>query len=106
MARASLTLPVSVPPGHPDYTRETYSLAQAAAYLCVSATWVYREVAAGQLAHRRHGSGRNARITFSQADLDAWRQSRRVERRAATALGTSASARLQPLPIPARRRFQ
>lgn len=67
--------PTSLTPDHPDYTREVYSVKQAAAYLRVSVDRVYEEAAARRLAHRRH----RRTILFSQADLDAWRQAGRVD---------------------------
>lgn len=73
--RADVVLPPSLSPEHPDYTRERYSVPQAAAYLLVSPSRIYADTSAGQLAHRKDG---NRRLRFSQADLDAVQASSRA----------------------------
>lgn len=83
---APVTLPPSLHRADPDYTRERYAPAQAALYLGKSTEFIYREVAAGRLSHRRDEAKRRratgvrktkGRISFSQADLDQWREARR-----------------------------
>ena len=101
------TMPASVTPEHPDYTREVFSVDQAALYLCVDRTRVYADVAAGKLGCRKDGA---RRYRFSQADLDAWRLAHRIEPRAAKAIRLLSPVRSvgerQPLRLPAKRRFQ
>jgi hypothetical protein len=82
--RPAVSLPASLTPSDPDYARERYTVPQAALYLCVSVDRVYDEAARGRLAHRRHQARHGARLLFAQADLDAWRQSGRVEVRGAS----------------------
>lgn len=115
----TVAIPTSVDQAHPDYGRERYSVDEAAAYLLVHVTRIYRDAAAGRLAHRRDGV---RRLRFSQADLDAWRAARRREVTDATEKRTAHRAFVksvvdealrpapvvvrQPLPMPARRRLQ
>lgn len=108
MARPDISLPVSLPASDPDYTRERYSVGQAAAYLCASTKLVYTLAASGRLAHRRDGRGRTNRLLFSQADLDGYRATSRIEshRSAESIASTAASSTLRPVPVPSRRRFQ
>lgn len=56
------------------YTRERYTLDQAAEYLMISRSSLYGLVAAGKIAH---AIGSRGRKLFSQADLDEFRESRR-----------------------------
>ena len=102
-----VALPPSLPVDHPDYTRERFSVAEAAAYLLVHVTRIYADAAKGELGYRRDG---NRRLRFSQADLDAWRQARRVEARTTPARMVTRSSRpvaapAAVLPLPAKRRF-
>jgi hypothetical protein len=84
---APVVLPASVHPDHPDYTLERYDVRQAAVYLGRAVPFIYGEVAGRRIAYRRdnpensHATKRRttARIRFSQKDLDAWRDARRVE---------------------------
>ena len=73
---SELTMPPVLLPTDPSYTLEVYDVRQAAAFLCVHRSRIYADIAAGLLAHRRDG---HRRIRFSQADLDQWRQAKRVE---------------------------
>lgn len=97
-------LPPSVSPEHPDYHRERYDVRAATAYLCVSRWTLDREIAARRISCRR-GPGKNSRVMFSQADLDAWRVSRRIESRTTRPMPVPVIPSLQPLPMPRRRRF-
>jgi len=105
-ASASKFMPSAMAPSDPDYTRELYSVEQAAVYVGVGTWKVYAAVASGELAHRRLG-----RIRFSQADLDAWRAANRVEAKSFARLLQISSAsvdrreQLQPIPRPVVRRF-
>src|SRR5688572_32870812 len=72
-------LPLTLHVKHPDYTRERYDTAQAALYLNVPISSVYTAIGTKTIGHRRQGHGRGGRVRFSQADLDAWRESQRVE---------------------------
>ena len=90
----SVALPSPVTPAHPDYEREVYSVAQAAAYLCVHVSRIYADAAARRIGCRRDG---RRRLRFSQGDLDRWRQARRVEPRdAVTSSAPVRVARRQP----------
>lgn len=60
------------------YRLERFTPAQAAGYLHIAIDRVYRYAAGGQIGHVKDG---RRRIRFSQADLDLWRQARRVEPR-------------------------
>lgn len=71
-----VVVPTTLHSSDPNYTRERYSVAQAAVYLDVPVGAVYEAVGKRQIAHRRLGRGR---IRFSQADLDAWRRANRIE---------------------------
>jgi excisionase family DNA binding protein len=71
----AVTLPPAVTPNDPEYTRERYSTSQASVYLGVSREFLYRQVEQHRIGHLREGR----MVRLSQADLDAWRQSRRVE---------------------------
>lgn len=110
MKTAAVALPPSLSPEHPDYRRERYDVRQAAEYLCLSPSTVYQEAAAGRLSHRRQrttrAEKRGGRLWFSQADLDAWRESARVETAPrSTSTPTFVPLRLTPLPMPKKRRF-
>ena len=76
---AAKHMPLSVDCTHADYYRERYLSVHAAEYLCLSTDVLYRLVANHQIGCRRAGAGRSARLLFSQADLDRWRASYRVE---------------------------
>lgn len=104
MTRAEL--PPTLPADHPDYVRERFTVKQAALYLDIKAWHVYAEMAAGRLGYRRDTP---RRLRLSQADLDAWRASKRVDvlrepvrvpRHRAAAIRA-----LKPLELPAVRRF-
>lgn len=71
-------LPPSLHSDHPDYTRERYTVLQAAQYLQRQRSRIYLAVARGEISYRQDGEVRGT-IRFSQADLDAWRQARRHE---------------------------
>jgi excisionase family DNA binding protein len=88
-------LPPSVAPSDPDYTRERYSVAQAAVYLGLSAHGVYRLVADRQLGCLRVGESRG-RIRISQADLDHYRRTRRQE---ATSDARRGARHVPPAPL-------
>lgn len=105
-ALVAIALPPSLPASHPDYTRERYSVDQAAAYLEVHRSRIYTLAAQRAIGHRVDGG----RKRFSQADLDAWRAAHRREAapafdarrpRVVTADGVQAIA----LPAIVRRRF-
>lgn len=100
-------LPQVLDPAHPAYGLETYSVRTAAAYLVCHPAQIYARAAKGELGYRRDG---NRRLRFSQADLDAWRQARRVEARTTSARMVTRSSRpvaapAAVLPLPAKRRF-
>lgn len=101
-----LTLPPVRHESDPLYTREDYSVAAAAAYLHTSHASIYAEAHAGRIGFRR---GSMRRLLFSQADLDAYRESRRHPARPAAApMGKSrakAPARTAVLELPKRRVF-
>lgn len=103
-----VTLPATVHPDDPEYTRERYSVTQAAAYLNRSTDLVYAEASAKRLGHRRDGT---RRLFFSQWDLDLWRAARRCEQKGAPAdsqlIGRVTRPRqaAQDLRLPAVRRF-
>lgn len=71
MSRA-VTLPLSLEASHPDYARHRYTLAQAADYLHVSTTFLYRLVAERGIACARQSRAKNARVFFSQKELDRY----------------------------------
>lgn len=71
----AVALPSSVNPGDPDYARERYTTSQASVYLGVSREFLYRQIEQRLIGHLRDGR----MVRLSQADLDAWRQNRRVE---------------------------
>lgn len=75
--KAPVLMPPLLRPTDPAYTLERYDPRQAAAYLGRSRAKVYRDIANGQLAHRR--DGKRGVVRMSQADLDAWREARRRE---------------------------
>ena len=97
--RTAVTLPGLVEPGDRRYALEVLTVKQAALYLGVSVTKVYRELGAGRIGCRRDG---RRSVRFSQADLDAWRAAKRVE----VATTGASVAVLQPLPRIARPRFR
>lgn len=69
-----LTLPRTLTPDDPDYTRERYTLAQAADYLQTSRAALYGLVAKNAIGH---AIGTRRRKLFAQSDLDQFRASRR-----------------------------
>lgn len=75
----AVTLPPTLRPSDPDYSRERYGPAEAALYLAISKDALYDAVHARAIGHRRLRPGRGGKIFFSQADLDAWRASQRIE---------------------------
>lgn len=103
----SAILPASLTPDHPDYALERYSVPQAARYLGLSANELRREAWARRLGFRQRT--RHARMTFSQADLDRWRQASRHEPRLADAVNvavkTPRQGRPASLKLPTIRRF-
>jgi excisionase family DNA binding protein len=70
-----VTLPTSLNPGDADYARERYTTSQASVYLGVSREFLYRQIEQRRIGHLRDGR----MVRLSQADLDTWRQNRRVE---------------------------
>lgn len=56
--RADVVLPPSLSPEHPDYTRERYSVPQAAAYLLVSPS---RSKSAFHSRRRTHGKASSSK---------------------------------------------
>ena len=74
MSKPAITLPPSLTPEHPDYTRERYSLDQAAEYLQTSRAALYSLVAKNAIGH---AIGTRRRKLFAQSDLDQFRASRR-----------------------------
>lgn len=99
--------PEIVSADHPRYAVEQFTVAHAAAYLDVSPGRLYELVATKAIGHRRDSVHA---IRFSQADLDTWRASRRVEAEEAPVRvrrrpAPQPSPSLVPLPMPAVRRF-
>lgn len=93
-SRQPATMPATLAPAHPEYSLERYTVATAARYLMVSRDTVYREVAAGRMAHRRSDKA-GSELKFSQAALDAWR----AERTYAVVVKTPA-LHVVPVPVP------
>lgn len=106
--KRAVVLPPMLTPSDPRYTLETYSVAQAAGYLGIAVCRVYQHASTGELAHLKDGA---RRLRFSQADLDAWRQRRRVEARAETRTFVPVPVARQreqvgDIPLPRHRRFK
>lgn len=115
----TVTLPPSLLSSDPDYTRERYDVDQAALYLGRSADFVYRLVEKNEIGYRRDRSKKRSearvrrtsgRLSFSQADLDAYRARCRSEaisnvKPAATSMAVNGSSPAAVLPMPAERRL-
>lgn len=61
-------------PMHPHFM----DAKQTAEYLNMSVTWVYRDAPRQGLAAYRFGAGRNAKLQFKVADVDAWARQQRL----------------------------
>jgi predicted DNA-binding transcriptional regulator AlpA len=77
VAMARLAAPIPQPPAIEE-ANSTLDVEETAAYIGMSAKWVYRHQAI--LPSVRIGFGRNPRLRFRRADLDSWLQEHRTKR--------------------------
>ncbi len=58
--------------------RNFMSVKETAKYLNMSVPWVYREAVRAGLVPYRFGSGRNAKLQFKVAEVQAWVKQQRL----------------------------
>jgi excisionase family DNA binding protein len=109
MKTAAATMPATLTPDDPNYTRARYDVRQAAAYLELSVPTLYRRLGERAIGHVKYGRGHNARIHFSQSDLDAFVARHRVPARVGDQVQlhrpSSARARRRVIGVPTERMF-
>ncbi|MFJ2931924.1 helix-turn-helix domain-containing protein [Streptomyces sp. NPDC087219] len=59
-------------------TQQFMSAKETAKYLNMSVPWVYREAARAGLVPYRFGCGRNAKLQFKVAEVQAWVKQQRL----------------------------
>ncbi|WP_328940896.1 helix-turn-helix domain-containing protein [Streptomyces sp. NBC_00250] len=59
-------------------TQQFMSAKETAEYLNMSVPWVYREAARAGLVPYRFGCGRNAKLQFKVAEVQAWVKQQRL----------------------------
>lgn len=92
-----IAMPEPVLAHHALYRVERYSVQQAAVYLCTSRARIYQLATEGRIAHGK----RSQKIFFAQADLDAYRESQRVEARVIESPRGSRVVKMRRAPVPA-----